>query len=112
MRQAARIYRQAWEHVDAGRGMGPLPLAADRVQRTSHGGSIMLPQEAAISAAVWYRRGVVAMGLAATHGVVHWVVIAGGSLSGYDAEMRWREGGGKAQLLAALDRLATAYGCA
>lgn len=112
MKTAAAIYRQAYEHTEAGRGMGPLPLAADRVQHSRHDGGATLPQEAALSAAEWHRRGVQAMGLAASQGVVQWVVIAGGALSDYDAVRRWREGTGSRQLLAALGRLAEAYGCA
>lgn len=113
MKKAAAIYAQAYERVDAGKGMGPLPGAPDRamVSRGDDGGVVLLPQEAALSAAEWYRRGEQAMGLAASQGVVQWVVIAGGSLSDYDAVRRWREGTGKDQLLAALERLAGAYGC-
>lgn len=110
MRAAAAIYRQALEHVQAGRGMGPLPLAAERVQNGRGGG--LLAQEAALTAAVWYRRGVQAMGLAAAQGVVQWVVIAGLPLEDYDATRRWRRHTSRAQLVAALERLAVAYDCA
>jgi hypothetical protein len=115
MRVAALIYRQAIEHVEAGRGMGPMPWAADRVQELRRGdalGVTLLPQERALSAAEWHRRGVQAMGLAASQGVVNWVVVRGLPLTAYDATRKWREGRGKLELLAALDRLAGAYGCA
>src|SRR4051812_40710794 len=59
MRVAAAIYRQALEHVGDGRGMGPMPWAAERVQETRRGdglGVALLPQERAISAAEWLRR--------------------------------------------------------
>jgi len=113
MRTAAAIYRQAVEHIEAGRGMGPLPYAADRVQQPRSGLSVALfPQERALSAAALQRRGVDAMGLPASQGVVHWVVIAGLPLASYDETRRWRKGAARAQLLAALARLAAAYGCA
>ena len=113
MRLAASIYRQAVEHVGAGRGMGPMPWAADRVQEHRRGseGPALLPQERAASAALWHRRGSQAMGLAAAEGVVHWVVIAGLPLGEYDKVRRWREGTGCAHLVAALTRLAKEYGC-
>ena len=112
MRLAASIYRQAVEHVEAGRGMGPMPWAADRVQehRGSEGPSL-LPQERAASAARWYRRGLQALGLVAAKGVVHWVVIAGLAPVDYDADRRWRKGRATKQLVAALGRLAVEYGC-
>ena len=112
---AASIYRQAVEHTVAGRGMGPMPWAADRVQESRRGdglGVALLPQERALSAAEWHRRGVQAMGLAATEGVVNWVVIRGGALADYDEVRRWRRHTARAHLLAALDRLAEAYGVA
>jgi hypothetical protein len=115
MRVAALIYRQAVEHCETGRGMGPMPWAADRVQELRRGdalGVTLLPQERALSAAEWHRRGVQAMGLAASQGVVNWVVVRGLPLTAYDATRKWREGRGKLELLAALDRLAGAYGCA
>jgi hypothetical protein len=114
-RTAAGIYRQAHEHVQAGRGMGPLPWAAERattLHRGTAAGVALLPQEAAVSAAEWHRRGVQAMGLAAAEGVVNWVVIRGGALAHYDDIRRWRKGTACGQLVAALDRLAEAYGCA
>lgn len=114
-RTAAAIYRQAVEHVEAGRGMGPMPWAADRVQEGRRGdglGVALLPQEAALSAAEWHRRGVQAMGLEASEGVVDWVVIRGGTLADYDEVRRWRKGTARGHLLAALDRLAEAYGVA
>ena len=112
---AAAIYRQAYEHTADGRGMGPMPWAADRVQEARRGdglGVALLPQERALSAAEWHRRGVQAMGLAAAEGVVNWVVIRGGSLADYDEVRRWRKGSARGHLLAALDRLAEAYGVA
>lgn len=112
---AASIFRQAVEHTVAGRGMGPMPWAADRVQEGRRGdglGVSLLPQERALSAAEWHRRGVQAMGLAAAEGVVNWVVIRGGTLADYDEVRRWRRHTARGQLLAALDRLAEAYGVA
>lgn len=112
---AASIYRQAVEHTVAGLGMGPMPWAADRVQEGRRGdglGVSLLPQERALSAAEWHRRGVQAMGLAASEGVVNWVVIRGGTLADYDEVRRWRRHTARAHLLAALDRLAEAYGVA
>lgn len=112
---AAAIYRQAVEHTADGRGMGPMPWAADRVQEARRGdglGVALLPQERALSAAEWHRRGVQAMGLAASEGVVNWVVIRGGALADYDEVRRWRRHTARAHLLAALDRLAEAYGVA
>lgn len=111
-RTAAAIFRQALEHVEAGRGMGPLPWAAERAARGGGSAVAMLPQEAAMSAAEWHRRGVQAMGLAAAEGVVNWVVIRGGALADYDGLRQWRKGLACEQLVAALDRLAEAYGCA
>lgn len=113
MRTAAAIYRRAVEHVEAGRGMGPMPWAADRVAeiRSDGIGVTLLPQERALSASEWHRRGVQAMGLAASEGVVNWVVLRGGSLADYDEMRRWRRHTAREQLLAALERLATAYNC-
>ena len=113
-RTAAAIYRQAVEHVEAGRGMGPMPWASDRVQEARRGdglGVALLPQEAALSAAEWHRRGVQAMGVAASEGVVNWVVLRGGSLADYDEMRRWRRHTARDQLVAALERLAAAYNC-
>lgn len=115
MKVAAALYRRAIEHVEAGRGMGPMPWAAERVQEPRRGdglGVTLLPQEAALSAAEWHRRGVQAMGLAASQGVVHWVVVAGLPLATYDETRKWRKGTACEQMLAALERLAEAYGCA
>lgn len=115
MRVAAAIYRQAWEHCQAGLGMGPMPYAADRVQEHRRGdglGVALLAQERAISAATWHRRGVQAMGLVASQGVVQWVVIMGGTLADYDDVRRWRKGTASAHMVAALERLADAYQCA
>lgn len=109
MRTAAAIFRQAVDHIEAGRGMGPMPWAADRVSG-SCGGVALLAQERAIGAAEWYRRGVGAMGTRGTH-VVLCVAVHGLSLAGYDAMMRWRRHGGRAVLLAALTELAEEYGC-
>lgn len=113
MRTAAAIYRRAFEHVDAGRGLGPMPWAADQVSeiRPDGLGVALLPQERALSAAEWHRRGVQAMGLAASEGVVNWVVLRGGSLADYDEMRRWRRHTARDQLVAALERLATAYNC-
>lgn len=114
-RTAAAIYRQAVEHVEAGRGMGPMPWAADRVQEGRRGdglGVALLPQESALSAAEWHRRGVQAMGLAASQGVVNWVVVRGLPVTSYDEVRRWMRHTAVKQLVAALDRLAGAYGCA
>jgi len=114
-KMAARIYRQARQQCDAGQGMGPLPYAVDRVQEHRVGDGLgvkLLPQERAISAAAWHRRGQEAMGLAATEGVVNWVVMRGLPLSRYDEVRRWRRHTARRQLLAALDRAAEAYGVA
>lgn len=111
-RMAAAIYRQALEHVEAGRGMGPMPWAADRVQEARRGdglGVALLPQESALSAAEWHRRGVQAMGLAASQGVVNWVVVRGLPLAVYDETRRWRKGTACGQLVDALERLAVEY---
>jgi hypothetical protein len=113
MRTAAAIYRQAVEHCQSGRGMGPMPWAVDRVQEGRRGdglGVSLLAQERAISAAEWHRRGVQAMGLAASQGVVHWVVIAGLPLTEYDTVRRWQRHTSRGQLLAALERLVGEYG--
>ena len=112
MRVAAAIYRQATEHVECGRGMGPMPWAAERVHEGRRGdglGVALLPQERALSAAEWRRRGVDAMGARCVH-VVDAVCVAGVSLLAYDAFMRWRKGGGRAVLLAGLTVLAEEYG--
>lgn len=107
-RCAAVVYRQAFEHVQAGRGMGPLPWGRDA---PGMGSSERMPaQMRALSAAVMYRRGVQAMGLAACEGVVNWVVLRGLPLCDYDATRKWRNGAAKAQLEAALERLAGEYG--
>ncbi|CAB4147503.1 hypothetical protein UFOVP504_30 [uncultured Caudovirales phage] len=113
MRTAAAIYRQAVEHCESGRGMGPMPWAVDRVQEGRRGdglGVSLLAQERALSAAEWHRRGVQAMGLQASQGVVHWVVIAGLPLTEYDAVRRWQRHTSRGQLLAALERLVKGYG--
>jgi hypothetical protein len=114
MKVAALIYRQAIEHVEAGRGMGPMPWAADRVQELRRGdalGVTLLPQERALSAAEWHRRGVQAMGLAASQGVVNWVVVRGLPLTEYDVVRKWQRHTARGMLLAALGRLAGEYGC-
>lgn len=110
MHQAALAYRQAWEHLSAGRGMGPMPWGADRVGGTGIGVAL-LAQERGLSAAAVHTRGVQAMGLAASQGVVNWVVLRGGSLADYDEMRRWRRHTSREQLLAALERLAAAYNC-
>ena len=108
-RKAAAVYRQAYEHVQAGKGMGPMPWGRDAVGGRS-GGPRLHAQERALSAAEYHRRGVQAMGAAAAGGVVWWVVIEGQSLASYDARMKWRRHTGRGQLLAALDALAREYG--
>ena len=110
MLMAARVYQQAYEHVQAGKGMGPLPWGRD-VPISGRGG-VMFHQERALSAAAVLRRGVQAMGQAASGGVVHWVVIEGGTLASYDAHMQSRRHSGRDELLNALERLAEAYGLA
>lgn len=107
MRTAAAMFRQAHEHVEAGRGMGPMPWAADRV--VGGGGARMLAQERALTAAEWRRRGADAMGVRAAHVVVH-VVVEEWTLAQYEAHMRWRHGGARAVLLAGLSVLARGYG--
>ena len=107
MRTAAAIYAQACEHVQAGRGMGPMPWAADRVGTDRNAG--LLAQERALSAAEWRRRGKAAMGERCEH-VVVCVCVDGLSLVAYDALMRWRKGGGRTVLLAGLTVLAEEYG--
>lgn len=111
MHLAALAYRQAWEHVASGRGMGPMPWGSDRVSYISSG-VFLLPQERALSAAAIHTRGVQAMGLRASQGVVQWVVLEGGAVRVYEDKHGMRHGAGAAQLLAALERLAEAYGCA
>lgn len=107
-RKAARIYRQAVEHVSAGKGMGPLPWGRDVAGGT--GPSIWLgPQERALSAADWQRRGMVAMGIVATAGVVQGVVIEGFGLEDVEGVLGWRHGRAKTELRAALDKLSVAY---
>jgi len=110
MRVAAAIWRQSVHHVAAGIGMGPMPWAADVVRHGS--GAFLWPQERALSAATWRRRGVDAMGLHAAQGVVQWVVIDGRSLVTYDANRGWRKGRACRELVSALTALAESYGCA
>lgn len=107
-RCAAVIYRQAWEHTGAGRGMGPLPWGRD--VPSGRGGEMLPPQMRALSAAVLYRRGVQAAGMIASEGVLAWVVLAGRSLATYDADRRQREGRGRVELVAALERMSKEYG--
>ena len=108
-RLAGRIYRQAVEHMEAGKGMGPLPFARD-VAGDSGVLVWLAPQERALSAADWHRRGVEAMGQASAQGVVNWVIVRGLPLVDYDATRQWRKGTASAQLRAALERLAAEYG--
>lgn len=108
MRTAAAIYAQACEHVQAGRSMGPMPWAADRVGSDRNAG--LLAQERALSAAEWRRRGKAAMGADGEH-VVMCVCVDGLSLAAYDALRQWRKGGGRTVLLAGLTVLAEEYGC-
>ena len=110
MRAAAAIYRQAVEHCEAGRGMGPLPWAIDRDRRGDGGGAELLPQERAMSAAEWARRGDDAMGNRCAH-ITRSVVVSGVTLLAYENMMQWRRGGGRTVLLAGLDALAGEYGC-
>jgi hypothetical protein len=113
MRAAAALFRRAYEHVEAGRGMGPIDPGRENRHMRGDGLDVrLLPQEQAMSAAEWHRRGVQAMGLAVSQGVVHWVVLRGGTLADYDNVRRWRRHTARVQLLAALERLAEAYGCA
>jgi hypothetical protein len=106
MRLAASIWRQAYEHVDAERGMGPLPFAREQWG----GGSVgLMSQERAMSAATWHRIGVQAMGMVATNDVVEPIVIRGMSLAEVDSRRGWRKQTASRTLLAALERLVTAY---
>ncbi len=107
MKTAAAIYVQACEHVEAGRGMGPMPWAADRVGSDRNAG--LLAQERALSAAEWRRRGKAAMGEQCEHAVVC-VCVDGMPLVQYDAVRKWRKGSGRAVLLAGLVILAEEYG--
>ena len=107
LRHAAEVFRQAYEHLSAGRSLGPMPWAKDRVDESRSSGEATVLT--ATSAALWYRRGVQAMGLAASQGVVQWVVIRGLPLKAYDASQSWRKGRGKIELVGALTRLADVY---
>ena len=111
MHEAALAYRQAWEHLSDGRGMGPMPWGADRVSGAGSG-VFLLGQERALSAATVHRRGVQAMGLSASQGVVQWVVIEGRPVEEFDTARRKRKGLASAELIEALSRAAEAYGCA
>ena len=93
---AAILYRQAWEHVSAERGMGPMPWGRDVGSRGSSE-QVYGPMRA-LSAAEWLRRGYQAMGQIASGGVVYWVVIAGLPLCEYDTTRQWREGRGMIEL--------------
>ncbi len=108
-RQAARVFRQSVEHVAAGKGMGPLPWGRDLTGRPGSG-MWLGPQERALSAADWYRRGIQAMGLAVASGVVQWAVIDERGLRAYEMIKGWRHGLAMVTLTAALDRLAGEYG--
>lgn len=109
MHLAALAYQQAWEHLCDGKGMGPMPWGADMGRGL---GVALFPQERAITAATVHRRGVQAMGVIASEGVVRWVVLDGRSLGSYDAARQQREGRGARELVEALNRLAVAYGVA
>jgi len=111
MHEAALAYRQAWEHLSDGRGMGPMPWGADRVAHSASG-AFLLPQERALSAAAVHTRGVQAMGLSASQGVVKWVVLDGRPVEAFDVAMRRRKGLASVELIQALGRAADAYGCA
>lgn len=108
MRAAAAIYRQAVEHTAAGRAMGPMPWAADRVMHSRSGVSL-LAQERAVSAAMWARRGVEAMGGKDAYGVVEWVLISGWSVRSWEDGAGVAHGAGTRRLLVALEALAEAY---
>jgi hypothetical protein len=106
MRLAASIWRQAYEHVDAERGMGPLPFAREQWG----GGSVgLMSQERALSAATWHRIGVQAMGQWSTAEVVVPVVIDGATLTALDRRRGWRRHNARVVLLDALERLVAAY---
>ena len=111
MHYAAIAYRQAWMHLKNGSPMGPMPWGADRVSGMSSG-PFLFPQERALSASDMHTRGVQAMGLVASQGVVHWVVIAGKPVMDFDVRWHRRRGTASAELVAALERVAVAYGCA
>jgi hypothetical protein len=49
------------------------------------------------------------MGLAASQGIINWVVIRELPLGEYDALRKWRNGTAKLMLVAALDRLSAEY---
>jgi hypothetical protein len=108
MKMAAAIYRQASEHVDAGRGMGPLPFARD-MANMGHGAGL-LAQERAITAADWLRRGSASFGSAWAEWLVCSVVVDGVPLTVCAVKLRRRRHTARAHLLAALERLAVAYG--
>jgi hypothetical protein len=110
MHQAALAYRQAWEHLSAGRGMGPMPWGADRVGGTG-AGVVLLAQERGLSAADVHTRGARAMGLVASQGVVQWVVIEGRGVEAFDVARQRRKGQAGVELVEALSRAAEAYGC-
>jgi hypothetical protein len=110
MHLAALAYRQAWEHCQAGKAMGPMPWGGER-QGFAAFGARLLPQERAVSAATVHRVGVQAMGLAASQGVVQWVVIQGRGVEAFDVERQRRKGVASAELVAALERLAKELGC-
>lgn len=107
--QALTAWRQAAEHVQAGRGMGPLPWARDAPRGGV--GEALPEQMRSLSAAEWYRRGVQAAGQVAWP-VLAWVVLSGGTLASYDATRRWREGTARCVLVEAAERMAVAYGFA
>lgn len=111
MHEAALAYRQAWEHLCDGRGMGPMPWGAERVGGMGSG-AFLLAQERALSAAAVHTRGVQAMGLSASQGVVQWVVIEGRPVEAFDVARQRRKGLGSAELIEALGKAAEAYGCA
>lgn len=106
LKLAGMLFARAIEHMAAGRGMGT--VQSDIVDECRDVG--LLPTERAMSAAMLYRRGVRAMGLAASEGVVHWVVVLGGGVRAYDRVRRRRWGTSLEELREALARLAVEYG--
>lgn len=109
---AAEKFAIAYEHMCEGKGLGPIDPQSDRAVMIRDGlGVQLLPQERAITSAERHRIGEQAMGLAA-YGLVFHVVIAGGGLREWERIARWRNGTARPVLLAALSRLADAYGCA
>ena len=110
MKMAAEIYRQACGQVEVGRGMGPLPFGRD-VPGLGNGAGL-LPQERALSAAMWVRIGNASFGSSWAEWLIVEMVIKGASLTDCAQKLRRRKYTARAHLLVALDRLALAYGVA